>query len=472
MGEFVGDIDQRYLEELINLCKIEKDNRIFRNSLFDFDSRERAQDSLIYWIANWTNAEDTDCKDPNIAGLKQLGKSFVGKLAGIDSQEVDDVVSKSQFNTKYGYIDILLVVNRRIVVIVEDKVGSTNNDQLRRYREGIEQLLMKDERPEPLDIVANNATIRTVYIKTGYFFDNDYRVLDKACKANSEADLAINAKGLLSLLIPKGSVACNDDFYIGFIFKLCEWISEYNERGNLTAGNVEKYRITQYYLMRRIFNAQSDRRFTKDRPRISPEGLDDREATDDERRVDFVDQGTAKHTERPFTTYRIFGRREKGAKYPDFVWWRIDSIPNRPFLSLKLYNYKNDPRHKRLCMNLFNVLDCVAHKYSGGQLQGFLISGLEHNRYKCNTRSGGIRGQVKFNYNECDLVHLYLTDLLNDWNDHESELVEFAHSISRLIIEIFKIEDGRLVTADPMNDERDIESIAEHAATASGLWSS
>lgn len=444
----------------------------FINNVFDFDTTERAQDAFLCWCANWANcdASELGVMDQNDAAkLRALGREFVGLLLGKRPGEIGKVDIKSQLYVKWqdlnenqkknhrGYIDILMVAGDT-AAIIEDKVESTiHNDQLNGYEKAIRSIIDNGQFVNDYKVLEKVNNIRKVYVKTDYFFDSDNKVKGYATWAD--------AKMLLKFLASEKFRDIDNDLFKYFLLKLCvrireiDRVTQLNGDPNTVVELLRSRLIAQHHLMRTLFGYG----FKTDRPRFSTEdengkndeGEDDREAVKDMSLVDVVYQGTSKGRI-PWTEYRVYGRKEgrkeEMAASPDFISWRIDSDKEGPYLSLKLWNDKTDTRHRNLCENLFYVLNCAMGCFSG-DIQRYLEIGLGH--------------KLKIGYSACDLIHLHLRDAFTDRNEIDPALIGFTHDVTDFILEVFKIEDGLLGSADPMKDQESMRDIARRAAVAS-----
>ncbi len=105
-----------------------------RNNFFDFATGELTQDAFICWLINWINHKEKDRSLYNTS--KALLDSFFEKASKKKPEEYIEVVIKQQFEN----IDILFIVNNKYVIIIEDKVDTSNHSgQLSRYKQVVLQ---------------------------------------------------------------------------------------------------------------------------------------------------------------------------------------------------------------------------------------------------------------------------------------------------------------------------------------------
>jgi len=120
-------------------------------NLFDFARCERSQDAFLCWLLCRAHHEYAGADEP----LHRVGKALLNRfisLCGLDPPHVYDDV---EIWTQYKGIDILALVNRSIVLLIEDKVDACEHaDQLRRY-------------PEVIQHDFPGYKIAKVYLKTG-----------------------------------------------------------------------------------------------------------------------------------------------------------------------------------------------------------------------------------------------------------------------------------------------------------------
>ena len=173
------------------------------NNLFKYATKELSQDAFICWCINFINYQDN----------KEIGKKMLQKFLPAEIKSKIDLNNTNvEIKKQFLNIDILLIINKRYFVIVEDKtdtvehnVRNTNKKQLSIYKEKLIKALKK------ADVNENN--IYTVYLKTGEQNEKDKDV---------EADVKLNARDILQV-IDECLLEINDlDDNISYI------LSEYN----------------------------------------------------------------------------------------------------------------------------------------------------------------------------------------------------------------------------------------------------
>ena len=119
-------------------------------NLFDYATSELSQDAFVCWLCSHWNDWDDTVRDASQNLLHAM-------LESDDSAPVKVLqICRQRFN-----VDVAVLAEHadtRTVLIVEDKTGSMeHNDQLRRYRDGVDRLFPG----EPYDAA------RVIYYKTG-----------------------------------------------------------------------------------------------------------------------------------------------------------------------------------------------------------------------------------------------------------------------------------------------------------------
>lgn len=150
---------------------------MMKNNIFSFATSELSQDAMICWVCNNFNTEEKNSKLYNLA--MDVIKSFL-----IDRNvEINHI---KIFRQIYR-IDVLIVVNDKYAIIIEDKIESHEHDeQIAKYK----QKLIVNDRKYNLPIF-NEKDIITVFLKTRYWFPEDLVV---------KKDVSINGHSWYELL--------------------------------------------------------------------------------------------------------------------------------------------------------------------------------------------------------------------------------------------------------------------------------
>lgn len=135
------------------------------NNYFSFATDESSQDAFIAWCANWANSDGE---------LAEFGRTFVSDLTGVGD------ISSVDIYQQFMRIDVLLIVNKTVAVIIEDKVySSEHDDQIRRYMNDLARLRNKDGKTMISGKEYELSAIRAVYLKTGNFYPIDNETKNK-----------------------------------------------------------------------------------------------------------------------------------------------------------------------------------------------------------------------------------------------------------------------------------------------------
>lgn len=163
-----------------------------RPSLFHYATSELSQDAFLCWLAAWAAPVAAD-KDQH---LHALGRKFVAMLMELNGRSLSNITSLKIWRQHKG-IDILILMEPKLAICIEDKVGSTeHSNQLERYRQVLEESFKSNE-------------IIYAYIQT--LEQCSYAAVSKACYA------VVSRKMLLQIIEPyariTGANAIALDFY-------------------------------------------------------------------------------------------------------------------------------------------------------------------------------------------------------------------------------------------------------------------
>ena len=143
-------------------------------NLFSIATKELSQDAFVTWLLQWAD-------DSYLLENKELcnaGKEFIKKLISLKFSSENIAIKKVKAERQWANIDIWAEINGEYILIIEDKVNTTEHDnQLERYKTTVEEYYGKD--------------IKTVfiYLKTGLeCFDNIQKIKDKGWSYFSRKD--------------------------------------------------------------------------------------------------------------------------------------------------------------------------------------------------------------------------------------------------------------------------------------------
>ena len=144
---------------------------MIQNNIFSYATKELSQDAFLCWLANWYNYDESP--------LKELAEVFIRKIlteAKVEVKSIDTVEVLKQ----YKKIDVLLIVNKSIAIVIEDKTKTSEHDkQIERYKREIETNGIYTETIKyKADEIKN---IICVFLKT-----YEYNYFDDALKRNEK----------------------------------------------------------------------------------------------------------------------------------------------------------------------------------------------------------------------------------------------------------------------------------------------
>lgn len=141
-------------------------------NLFTYATSELSNDAMICWILEWGNYKEEK--------LYNLSKEFIGLMIQKDIQ-VNDV----KIHKQYKHIDILIEVNDKYIIAIEDKIDTKeHSNQLNRYKK-----ILKEDFSQDYDQNKFNLIYLTIGDEACY-----QDVCDKGYKV-------INRKDILNLIV-------------------------------------------------------------------------------------------------------------------------------------------------------------------------------------------------------------------------------------------------------------------------------
>ena len=145
-----------------------------RPNLFSIATKELSQDAFITWLLQWAN----DKFIQENSELCNSGKEFVKKLLSFKYKIEKKDIKKVNAGRQWANIDIWAEINDEYVIIIEDKVNTSEHDnQLERYKKTVE-----DEYGKDIKLVC-------IYLKTGLeTMDNIQKIIDKGWNYISRKD--------------------------------------------------------------------------------------------------------------------------------------------------------------------------------------------------------------------------------------------------------------------------------------------
>ena len=355
------------------------------NNLFHFANGELTQDGVICWLLNWFN-----CDNPR---LKEMAESLIHKMIG--NVPVESVEVFQQFMK----IDVLVIVNKTIGIIIEDKVySSVHDNQIQRYRNELED--HNHITLEGTDYTLDPQKLKTVYWKTGFYYDYD-KVVTADCK--------IDSKTLLELLEPYGDGSEILADYIVRLQEIRDWYSVHEDVTSLEHLRKEYY--TQYTLMRQFF---PEEKWEK--------------AADKKRELYQIYHGSSYG--QPYTQMRILFKEEPDNEDSYALFWRIDSDNGGPYLSLRLYQEdisgEKGERHK------------ARHQEYKDQMKALMDALIAAGDMPYPLQWEDVKPRNRERAREVTVFHLHLEDYLAQWDTCQKPLTKTVRNINDRFLEKLK----------------------------------
>lgn len=356
------------------------------NNIFRFATKELSQDAFICWCINWINYKDARLYDLAVDVLHLLGQdSFEGL----------------EIKQQYKKTDILLISQSEDkAVIIEDKVfSSEHGEQIKKYKKVVEN--------SAKDLGLSNPTVKTVYFKTGFFYD-----ADELLRYREDVDVVVDGPSFLKVISKYQGESEILDSYVEHLTELINWYDEYgdfrkkygkNEDEENDGGEwyVKWETIAQYNLMRAFFPKERWNKNTREF---------------------FVKSGSS--SGRPWTEAIVLPERcFKDSDDEKFmVFWRIDSDSNGPYISLRFYenmdknNGKVVDRHKSVYKKMRDLVEHIIVNGDG------MLPWVE------------IREGDRGSYKESSLLKVSLSKYLMDWENQGDKLIEEINRITNEFI--------------------------------------
>ena len=355
------------------------------NNLFRFANGELTQDGVICWLLNWFN-----CDNPR---LKKMAEDLIHEMLG--DEPVESVAVFQQFMK----IDVLVIVNKTIGIIIEDKVYSTVHDnQIERYKNELND--HNRITLEGTDYTLNPEELKTVYWKTGFYYDYD-KVVSADCK--------IDLQMLLDWMTPYCGESEILKDYVEHLEEIKAWYNEHADVTNLEYLRNEYY--TQHTLMRQFF---PDDKWKKDpKKEYEPYKIYFRSSYG-----------------RPSTRMGIL-YSNKETDGDDFeLFWRIDSDNGGPYLSLRLYQKdisgEKGERHR------------ARHQEYKDQMKSLMDALIAAGDMPYPLQWEDVKPRNREHAREAAVFHLHLKEYLAHWDSCKEKLTQTVCNINDRFLEMLK----------------------------------
>jgi len=162
------------------------------NNLFNYATSELSQDAFICWLLSFARRENEKIDPTLTTCARKFLQAVMPDTLPLADIEVTDIVKQ------YKHIDILVEINKKWHIIIEDKVFTGEHDaQISTYKKAIIEEYRSD-------------AVSTVY----------YKIVEES--AGNDADYVFNRTDLLKLFIPCKAQTTNQIFqdYVEYL----EWI--------------------------------------------------------------------------------------------------------------------------------------------------------------------------------------------------------------------------------------------------------
>lgn len=295
-----------------------------KNNLFNFATKELSQDAFLCWCLNWYNNPESV--------LYPMAEELLGVFGGNGLPQGQELEIWQQIKK----IDILVILKKQNrAIIIEDKTTSSEHDgQISRYREMIKCGLSKQEQ-ETLGI-NSSVEIRTVYFKTGFHYD---------CDRETVADIKVDGQTFLKILEKYTGWSEILDDYVSFLRESLDWYDKYgrydvtNPADDFWNWNISRYHIAQHNFMCDMLREHF------------PESK-----WEQENELYKIRNGT-NIGGRPWTEMTFVARAHPDSKDKYYLFWRIDTDGNGPYISLRFYEkfQKSDEAQKERHAHAYEI---------------------------------------------------------------------------------------------------------------------
>ena len=356
-----------------------------QNNIFDFATKELSQDAFLCWIMNWINYPESD--------LFSLACEFFVLLGVKDFIKEQNVTIKQQVNKA----DIVVALHsQKIIIVIEDKVYSTeHDDQIKQYTEYFKdinnQIQMENNSSEPYEV-------RSVYFKTGYFYDTDKNVV---------ADTIVDGDEFLNLISGE-KYQHKSEILDEYVDHLKDVLGYYKKYGNYLEKENGRYYIStetiaQHNFMRSIFPEES--------------------TWDKESGLFMVETGSS--SGRPYAEVTI-AKNLKFENYDktNYLFWRVDTNSGGPYISLRLYDWydKKDEIIKKTHNKLYDYCMNISKNVFAELKETISLS--------WDDVQDGNNG----NYYEASLFTIKLIEYLEKWDSKGNQLINDINAITNKIV--------------------------------------
>lgn len=356
------------------------------NNIFNFATSELSQDAFIAWALNWINEDKS-------LPLYEMAADLL-KVMGETDDSIRDGI---EIRTQLKRIDILVTIkNCNRAIIIEDKTYTSEHDnQIARYRDEITKL--------PTDVktelcIDDKVEIRTVYLKTGFMYDDDKQV---------QADVKIDGWKLKEIIAKYKNKSEILDSYIEFLSGK-DKLEYYKIHDDFRVPeNIKNHTIAQYRLMRSFF----------------PEEMWDGKG-ELYKVYDGTNRGGSPWTEMAIYIGSLEGQ-ENEIKHDEYwIFWRIDKDSKGSYISLRFYNVydKNNEDERAFHIEEYEKLKETMNEALHKNANSF--------SFEIEKVTPGYRG----NYKEAEIFTWHIGEFLTNWETCGPKVIRDIRLVNELFL--------------------------------------
>ena len=155
-------------------------------NLFHYGQKELSQDAMICWLLVWANKEYAGVNSK----LHEVGNKFARALLSRHENFVPEEISKVVVEKQVSGIDVLVTVNEKITILIEDKTDSSRHgNQLVRYHNIILERGVTKDNFFPIFLKTGNMSKgEKETIENGLLVGNSEEPLDPPYRVFNRAD--------------------------------------------------------------------------------------------------------------------------------------------------------------------------------------------------------------------------------------------------------------------------------------------
>ena len=138
-------------------------------NLFHYGRKELSQDAMICWLLFWANKQYAGVNSK----LHEVGKKFARALFSKHNNTVSEEIFKVKVEQQASGIDVLVEVNSKFIILIEDKTDSSRHDnQLVRYH----NIVLRNEIKTVVDVTKEK--FFPIFLKTGNMSEAEKEIIE------------------------------------------------------------------------------------------------------------------------------------------------------------------------------------------------------------------------------------------------------------------------------------------------------